>query len=261
LFKGIFSSQHWEKIEESVPLECVNGERMSANNGKRFFELIKKREQLEGTKIIGMLLHLATSQYTVNRNYQELSKAVAWYEGDLSIWDVKNRRQLDAFIREFHRLSHNYLSSTYSLIGHTRTFCEELSNLKLNEEYSCKVAELRSHGCVRFVYDLRRYSQHINLPIALATLSFTQTVPKSGNGKIEQRLLLKKEELMKWKDWHRVSRKHIESQKEVDLKPVFAEYQALMKDFYEWLYRRVGELYQRELEEFVKIERELSQLN
>lgn len=258
MFKGIFSSQHWEKIEEGVPLECVNGERMSANNGKRFFELIKKREQLEGTKIIGMLLHLATSQYTVNRNYQELSKAVAWYEGDLSIWDVKNRAKLEAFRREFLRLTQNYLSSTYSLIKHTEIFRDELHNLKLTEEYSLKLAELRNHICIKFVRELRNYSQHLRLPFTSATLSFSKTGQQNSTGKIERKIVLIKEELMKWDGWCKDSRKYLGLHKEIDLKPVFAEYQGLIKDFYDWLYRRVGELYQRELEEFVKVERELS---
>ena len=35
---------------------------MSIEKGKRFVELVKKRERLEGTKIMGLLLNLATSQ-------------------------------------------------------------------------------------------------------------------------------------------------------------------------------------------------------
>jgi hypothetical protein len=233
---------------------------MSIENGKRFIELVKKREQLEGTRIMGLLLNLATSQHTVNRNYEELSKAMAWYEGNLSIWDIAHRHKLDAFMKEFKRLSQNYLSSTYSLIEHTRIFCKELNNSKLNEEYSVKSTELRSHVAIRFVRDLRTYSQHIKLPIVSATLSLTPT-EQGSTGKIEQKILLEKEELLKWKDWHKDSRKHIESKKKIDLNPILAEYQTLVKGFYDWLYRRVGELYRKQLDEFAEVERELSRLS
>jgi hypothetical protein len=58
---------------------------MSINNGKKYIELLDAREKLEGTRIFRMLLNLATSQYAVNRNYQELSSAINKCESDLEI--------------------------------------------------------------------------------------------------------------------------------------------------------------------------------
>lgn len=234
---------------------------MSLKNGKRFIELIKKREKLEGTRIIGLVLHLVTSQYAVNRNYQELSKAISWYEGDFSIWDVRDSGKLEAFRREFLRLTQNYLASTYSLIKHTEIFRDKLDNLKLTEEYSLRLAELRNNICIKFVRELRNYSQHLRLPMTSAKLSITKNGQQNSNVKVERRMVLIREELMKWDGWCKDSRKYIESQKEIDLKPVFAEYQALIKGFYDWLYRRVGELYHSQVEEFFRIERELSQFS
>jgi len=234
---------------------------MSSNNGKRFIELLEKREKLEGTRIFGILLNLATSQYAVNRNYQELSKAIGFYESNLSIWDVNKRSQLDAFLREFLRLLQNYLSSIYSLIEHTRIFCKELNNSELNREYCVKLKELQNHMCVGFVRDLRTYSQHIQLPIVSAKLSLTKTKQPGSGDEIKQQILLQSKELMKWKQWHKDSRKYLESLKEIDLKVVLSKYQTLIGAFYEWLYKKVEELYRKQFEELARIQSELAQFS
>jgi hypothetical protein len=239
----------------------LEGKHVTSNKekGKRFLALLKKREKLEGTKIYYMLYHLATSLYIVGRNYQELSSAISGYEKDLSIWDVKNRAQLDAFLREFRRLMQNYLSSIYSLIEHTQTFRRDLNRYELNRDYSLKLKVLLRNNCVGFVRDLRTYSQHIRLPFIEASLSFDSR--KTGAEKLKQRILLEKKELVKWKYWHKVSKKYISSHKEIDLKVVLSEYQGLIKGFYEWFYKTVGGLYSRELREFAKLESELASLS
>jgi len=205
-----------------------------------------------------MLYNLATSEYVVNRNYQELSSAISKYEKDLSIWDVKKRPQLDAFLREFRRLMQNYLSSTYSLIEHTIKCRRELNHASLNHDYSLKLKALRTNRCVKFVKDLRAYSQHIKLPLVVASLSFD--AQKVGAEKLQLKIIIEKKELVKWRKWHRLSKKYIGSQKEIEPKIIFSEYQVLIRDFYKWFYKSVGELYSKELQEFARFERELAKL-
>jgi hypothetical protein len=233
---------------------------MNSNDGKKFVELLKKREKLEGTRIFRTLHHLATSQYAVNKNYHAFSKAIKFYENNLSIWEVTKRPQLNAFLREFLRLLHNYLASVYSLIEHTRIFCKELNNAELNSEYAVKLKELQNHICVRFVRDLRTYSQHIQLPIISAKLSFTKTEHSDG-GETRQQILLSSDELLKWKQWHKDSKKYLGSLKEIDLKVVLNKYQILIEAFYKWLYEKVEELYREHLEELAKIESELAKFS
>ena len=230
----------------------------SKERGKRFIALLNKREKLVGTRIFYMLYNLAVSEYIVNRNYQELSSAMGKYEKNLSIWDVKKRPQLDAFLREFRRLMHNYLSSTYSLIQHTIICRRELNRPSLNRVYSLKVKALLTNRCVRFVRDLRTYCQHIKLPLVSAELTFDAR--KIGAEKLKQRILIEKKELPKWKRWNRLSKKYIGSHKDIEPKAIFSEYQVLVKDFYKWFYKKVEELYSRELQEFGRIEAELAKL-
>ena len=56
---------------------------MKREDGEKNLNLIEKRESLEGTRIFRMLLNLATSQYAVNRNYQELIKVLDFLEGKI----------------------------------------------------------------------------------------------------------------------------------------------------------------------------------
>ena len=83
---------------------------------------------------------------------------------------------------------------------------------------------------------------------------------KIGAEKLKQRILIEKKELTKWKKWHRLSKKHIGTHKDIEPKAIFSEYQVLIKDFYKWVYKKVEELYSRELQEFRRIEAELAKL-
>lgn len=82
---------------------------MSKEQIQRLVALAEKRENLQGMKIYRMLMNLVTTNYAVNRNYQELSKAIPSYEGNIAIWDIKKRNELHQFLREISRLLHNYL--------------------------------------------------------------------------------------------------------------------------------------------------------
>jgi hypothetical protein len=234
---------------------------MSRINGKKYLELLDAREKLEGTRIFRMLLNLATSQYAVNRNYHELSRAINKYENDLEIWSINKRGLFEAFLRELTRLLQNYLSSTYSLIEHNRRFCVDLDSSELNNSYSEKIEELRRNDCVVFVKDLRTFSQHIGLPLLSGQISFKKLSVDSDNSEFKQRILLQKDEFNKWKDWRKASKNYIKSHEEIDLKLVLTEYQSLIKTFYEWFFKKVTELYSKELMEFYKITSKLMDLS
>ena len=147
---------------------------MSKEQVKELADLTEKREKIEGTRIFRMLMTLATSHYAVSKNYQELASAFAFYEGTLEIWNVKKRHELNLFLREFSRLLHNYLSSTFSLIRHNAKLCNDLESPKLAQEYSKQVERLNANDCVWFVKDLRHFAQHVGLPIPSAKLSFVK---------------------------------------------------------------------------------------
>ncbi len=215
---------------------------------ERLNELTDKQETLEGTKIVIMLRQFKSTHYAVNRNYQELSLAMANYEGNSALWNSGKERTL--FFRELSRLLHNYLSSTFSLIRHNSRFCEKYSKLK--EEYDARVNALEPNDCYVFIKDLRNITQHIEFPYLLTHFSREEQ-------QIKQSILLEKQRLPS-KKLSAGSKRYIRVNQEVDLKVVLNQYQCLIKDFYKWFYQRVGELYSKELEEFATIEKEICKL-
>lgn len=226
-----------------------------SRNKHDLLELYKKREKLEGTKIIRRTRHLANSQYIVNSNYKDLTKAFKHYDHNLSLWAIKDRLKFEAFIREFLRLLQNYLSSIYSLIQHTVVFYKDLNNPKLNKDYAKKLKDLRSNNCIQFVRDLRTYATHRELPFVTAKLSFTTINRETGEGKIETKLLLSKEELSKWKGWKNTSKIYINQyQGDIDLRTLTNEYHNLISKFYDWFYKRVIVLYKKEIKELHLLE-------
>jgi len=219
-----------------------------------------KREKLKGTKIFNDIQNLATSHYFVIRNYQELERQISLYEKDsISIWDITKRNEFHAFLRELSRLIHNYLSSTFSLISHSSNFCDQLQHKSLRKEYDEMVAKLRLYDYYHFVKDLRRFNQHIGLPIIAAQMDF-----RSDPNELQSRILFDKEVLLSWHGnnaWTAGSKNYLNAHREIEVKAVFFEYQGLIKDFYDWFYKKASSVCANELKEFFDNEFEISRLN
>lgn len=218
-----------------------------------------KREKLKGAKIFNDIQNLATSQYFVIKNYQELEKQIALYEKDsINMWDIAKRDKFQAFLRELSRLIHNYLSSTFSLISHSSNFCDQLQNKNLRKDYDEMVVKLKLYDCYHFVKDLRRFNQHIGLPLISAQLNF-----KSDPNEIQSSILFDKKVLLSWHGnnaWTARSKNYLNTHKEIEVTAVFIEYQGLIKDFYDWFYKKASSVYANDLKEFVDNERELGRL-
>ncbi len=233
---------------------------LNKESGKKFIELFEKREKHEGTRIFRMLLNLSTSNYALNRNNKDLMSAISFYEQHIiEIWDIKKRDKFQAFLWELSRLFQNYLSSYYSLIKHTEQFCRESKCVELSKEYSERVKIIRIDDFVRFVYDLRTFSQHFGLPLFAAQLSLKAEKNEKAKG-IEQRILLQKKELLKWKSWSGYSKNYINSNENIDLKLVMIEHYSLIKTFYQWFYKKVRELFAKPLQEYTEIESQIAAL-
>ncbi len=226
----------------------------------RIEALMDKREKLKGSKIFNDIQNLATSHYFVIRNYQELERQVTLYEKDsINIWGVTKRDKFQAFLRELSRLIHNYLSSTFSLISHSSNFCDQLQNKTLRKDYDEMVAKLKLYDCYHFVKDLRRFNQHIGLPLISAQLDF-----RSDPNEIQSKILFDKKVLLSWHGnnaWTSGSKNYLNTHKEIEVTAVFSEYQGLIKEFYDWFFKKTSSVYTNELKEFLENEYEISRLN
>jgi hypothetical protein len=221
----------------------------------QLFHLVEVREKLQGNKIFFALKNLGTSKYAVDKNYKELDKAIAFYEGNLEIWNIKKRHEFNSFIVEFSRLLQNYLSSTFSLIRHNVRICNDLESKVLNKEYNHAVSILNSNDIVVFIKDLRNSVQHVGLPLLSAQLSFVK-----DESELKHLILLDKEvisrDLANWK-----SKKYVASIEEINLKDVLKQYQNLINEFYEWFFKRASQIFSKEIKEFVDIDIQIGELN
>ncbi len=234
---------------------------MVQSQGERWIDLFHRREKSEGTRIFGLVRHLATSHYVLNGNYKELHNLIMQYERDPYIWAIENRPKLQACQKEFLRLLHNYLASVYSLIEHTRKFCKELNNQELEEDYQTDLEKLIANNCVGFLKDLRTYTHHCRLPFVSATFSWKAQNGKKGKGIIRQKLILDKKDLLRWRSWSSKSKEYVEATEgEIDLKLTIGRYQGLIAAFYKCLYRRVIKSYSEQIKKFLEIESEMRTL-
>lgn len=202
-------------------------------------------------------MQLGDAQYILNANYKAVLKAINIYEQDNTIAYVDNRSKLNWLLREFLRVFHNYLSSVFTLIEHTYVFRKKLDNKQLDMKCEEEVKKLKANECVVFLKDLRTYTQHCGLPLISANFSFKKS-DSDNTASFIQKLLLKKESMLEWRNWSPTSRRYIEKQQEdIELKNVASEYQRLITEFYGKFFKHVSSLYVNEINECLKIESEM----
>jgi hypothetical protein len=225
-----------------------------SERAKLWIELIKKRDQLEGTKITYKVMNLQNSQYILDKNYEDLLNLIEDYEKDLNLWSIEYRDKLDSLQKEMLRLLHNYSLSIFSLIEHTRNFLRDLNNEKLSEGHKLLVKELKIDEKSLFIQELRNFVQHYKLPFISARMLVT-VLNQTGKGIYKQDILLDKTNLLDWKGWSRESRSYLENKKEnIDLKEVVEIYHKWVKSFYTCFYELIKRLYAREINELIHLE-------
>jgi hypothetical protein len=216
----------------------------------RIFSLFKKIQKHKGKEISDLVSALGQTEYILERNFSELQLAIQYYENNfLTLWNRDNRLQMIGFVREFARVFHNYLSSVYTLIGHTRVFLKHLGNQTFNSEYEKRKQDLLNNNVIAFTKDLRDYGQHYGMSMFAASLQ----LEKVTNFEPSLTMNLQKKELLKWDGWTQQAKAYLSKQPDgIDIKIVTNEYQLDIRKFYEWFHRRLSELYSSEIAEYIE---------
>ena len=225
--------------------------------GKKVVELMKKRDELEGTKLHFRVKNFSFSLYTQVKNYRELLECFEYYEKNhLEILDQGKKRKFFDFMCEFTRCFHNYVASTSSVIDHTRVFLKTLKNSQLEQEYEIELQKLKSTGRPSFINCLRQYSLHkrvlsFNALFSYAVESEEKTV----------KIILKKKPFVDWKSLKQPAKKYLEKyEDDIDLKKTVEEYQQSIGKFQSWFLTRVEKLYEPQIREALKVEAEIARL-
>jgi hypothetical protein len=215
-----------------------------------FTELMEYMQEHEGRDILQAVEGLSTTQYILQRNFQDLKNAIEYYEDNDDLIYQKNREKLDGFLKEFLRLLHNYLASVNALKNHSYAIGDRYDQ-ELKESYSSELSNRGLDKIGSFLKELRDFTQHKDLPPVSAMTEFSQ---EDG---LDRSLTVDKEELLERDDWNQLSRDYMEGYDEmIDLSETIEEYHDGIMELFEWFKQRIIDHFPEEVEEYGNIEEE-----
>jgi hypothetical protein len=238
-----------------------NQEENNQNTGARYIDLVDKRRDMAAHKKHQMLANLDRSFRICMQNYQLVMEAVNYYKETPDLWNLENRPELDEFQLEFLRLTHNYISSYYSLYEHTQKIKNSLDNEQLDLEYQKKLDEMDIRDTSDFLLRFRAYTQHYELPPLVARVSHETVDMEMGETATTRELVFDREKLLEWDHWQK-SREVVEKFDEhVDFVEMASEYQEKIQEFTSWFDSKVRELYSDEFQEYNEVLAELEDIS
>lgn len=157
---------------------------------------------------------------------------------------------------ELIRLLHNYLAAAKSLIDHTRSYVDQWhAGDEFNSNYQAQVKSLFiENNASRMILDLRNYLMHRGLPSS----TIRETLRVDTNKSPEIKIVFRVSSLSDWKGWTSKSKEFMKnSGAYFELKPLVAEYQGLVVNFYRWFGSELDKIHGAELEEFENLKRKI----
>ncbi|WP_078321954.1 hypothetical protein [Mycobacteroides chelonae] len=205
-----------------------------------------ERRETHLTALLGERLRvdmeaLKRGLHIFGRNQIELSKHIARFvESQTDAPNVTSE-----YLNELVRLLHNFITSVYSYVESTRVVMRHRwgSNDSEFERGECSEQRLAvfGKGEAEFMTDLRHYCTHYNVPVPGLSTTFTW----ARNTEVQQhnRLLLKRDVLLRSKRWTGSARAFLEDQEpEFDFEPIVNRYTESTRAFFVWFWRRIAEL-------------------
>jgi hypothetical protein len=224
---------------------------------QKWAALDERKRALFGTKLVRMLNSFGNMDYIMSRNYDDLIFLFGEYEKKTEIWQSNCSKKQVSFFREFSRLLHNYLASTYTLIEQAKKLSETYEEVA--RIYEKKRLTLSSNDCYCFCRCLRHITQHLELLELLTHFS----LKGNGTGKsVKLTMILNKDLLLESGEALRANEKegfvrYICNHKEADLKKAIMEYQNLLVIFYREFDTAIKVQYANALQEFYSVVNEI----
>jgi len=205
-------------------------------------EILEKIEESKGTDFLNRAHQRSFSYNIFQMNALELIEAAYRVkdpdQGLLLMMDNNREAGLQAH-RELNRHVHNFVSSSLTLVEHTRVFMRKhYIDTPLYKTYEKQVnATFANSPVAQFVQGLRNYMLHKGLPNSSMYLRFESNPgAKNGSGTMETGVNYDTASLLDWKDWKAVARNYLElSGENLDIHEFTLEYLALVNQFHEWL--------------------------
>lgn len=162
----------------------------------------------------------------------------------LQLWDVQNRELLDQIQLQMLRLLHNFVASAFSLIDHSRVFCEgNYRDAGVFRDYEAEVSHrFKKDPFAQFVVGLRKYCQHCAVPSIFSELSVQLDEGKQVSE--EHKIYLDRDSLLKFDVWSAAGKDYLRSApKNIDLLGIVVGYEQKVVEFYQWVDSRLKEIH------------------
>jgi hypothetical protein len=202
----------------------------------------------EGYRLKQAYENFDRSKRLLDRNYEELVQHIQQFQGRITNPDFVlsvRRYRVSIFMEETLRLLHNFVAACTSLIDHSRKFFRRMEKeSKPLPDYQEEIdRRFVNDPLTQFVINLRQFAQHYRLP-------GISTVQSFENNDIRGRVLLIKEDLLRFSNWNNPAKKFLQEQgDEVNILEVFSAYHHKITEFHRWLRQKWNHTFQRELHE------------
>ncbi|MGC0807324.1 hypothetical protein WKH02_21490 [Pantoea agglomerans] len=205
-------------------------------------EILEKIGESKGTNYLNRTHQRSFSYNIFQMNALELIEAAYRVkdpdQGFLLMMENNREAGLQAH-RELNRHVHNFVSSSLTLVEHTRVFMRKhYVDTQLYKTYEKQViATFANSPVAQFVQGLRNYMLHKGLPNSNMYLRFESNPgATNGSGTMETGVHYDTASLLDWKDWKPVARNYIElSGENLDIHEFTLEYLTLVNQFHGWL--------------------------
>lgn len=229
---------------------------------KALEEQIRKSK---GYQIHQRLSYMVNVFAIYNRNYfrlRRLCRGFSTPEAIMPLWDEERREDLRMMLQELQTDLHNYLAALKTLIDHTRVVVNRAySEQEFIKEYQARIeTEFDKNPPARFLQDLRNYMLHYSLPAASSEVSVTKD-QDTGEAVTQSRATIIKYELLSWPEWSSPSKEYLEGAgDEIDLLELIDAHESKIREFNDWLLKRLNAVHADELDRFYKMADQLQNL-
>lgn len=231
-------------------------------------ELFRQIRESEGSSYLNRAHQRSFSLNVFQMNALELIEAAHRVkdpdQGILLMMEKNREAGLQAH-RELNRHVHNFVSSSLTLVEHTRVFMRKhYSDTKLLEAYEKQViATFAKSPVAQFIQGLRNYMLHKGLPDSSMYMNFEANPGAAdGSGTFETGVHYDTASLLDWKDWKPAARNYLELAGEhLDVHEFALEYLTLVNQFHEWLNVTLEMHHHSDLQELNQLQAQLNDIN
>jgi len=192
----------------------------------RILEIREQLKTLPGQRVIDALRELDRPvRFLLAPNGAELVQLLTAFEehpSSVLLWAQGNEEQMNAFLGEVQRKTHNLVASVVTVIDHTRRILQKEwpdAAHPIRVEFDAARQVFLTDARLVVVRDLRNFCLHRSLPNIVGQLHFGE------QSSVTHRALLSKVSLLEWDGWKAPAKAYLdEADDTIELRPLVVHY-------------------------------------